>query len=158
MKLLFVLSLFFLAACEASGPSETPVESAGVEITHFDAVDGDVEVERGQSYSTAPEVALYIYAFDQLPINYRTKSEAESLGWVPSEGNLREVCDECLIGGDRFMNFEGLLPEIHEPYYEADVNYEEGYRGAERLVFTNDPIVYYTDDHYDSFELWYGEE
>lgn len=31
-------------------------------------------------------------------------------------------------------------------------------RGAKRIVFSNDGLIYYTGDHYKSFELLYGEE
>ncbi|GEN51611.1 ribonuclease domain-containing protein [Alkalibacterium pelagium] len=110
-------------------------------------------------YSSPEDVALYIYTFEELPENYMTKEEARELGWEASEGNLWDVTDEMLIGGDYFRNREGLLPEEDgRRYFEADVNYEGGYRGAERLVYSNDGLIYYTDDHYDSFTLLYGEE
>ena len=31
-------------------------------------------------------------------------------------------------------------------------------RGAKRIVFSDDGLIYYTGDHYQSFELLYGEE
>lgn len=31
-------------------------------------------------------------------------------------------------------------------------------RRAKRIVFSNDGLIYYTEDHYKSFELLYGEE
>lgn len=109
-------------------------------------------------YSSPEDVALYIHTYDELPDNYLTKDEARELGWEASEGNLWEVTDEMLIGGDYFGNREGLLPEEEgRNYFEADVNYEGGYRGAERLVYSNDGLIYYTDDHYDSFQQLYGE-
>lgn len=110
-------------------------------------------------YSSPADVALYIHTYDELPDNYLTKEEARELGWEASEGNLWEVTDEMLIGGDNFGNREGLLPEEEgRDYYEADVNYEGGYRGDERLVYSNDGLIYYTGDHYDSFQQLYGEE
>ena len=60
------------------------------------------------------------------------------------------------IGGDKFGNREGLLPkEDGRQYYECDVNYQGGYRGAERIVFSNDGLIFYTDDHYNSFTQLY---
>lgn len=110
-------------------------------------------------YSEPEDVALYIHTYDELPQNYLTKEEARELGWEASEGKLWEVTDEMLIGGDYFRNREGLLPEEDgRDYYEADVNYEGGYRGSERLVYSSDGLIYYTDDHYDSFQQLYGEE
>jgi len=79
------------------------------------------------------------------------------LGWDSQKGNLWDVAPGCCIGGDRFGNREGLLPD--GKWYECDVNYEGGYRGAERLVFSEDmESIYYTADHYESFECLYGGE
>ncbi|MCK9253846.1 MAG: ribonuclease, partial [Clostridiales bacterium] len=78
------------------------------------------------------------------------------LGWDASRGNLWEVTDRMSIGGDRFGNREGLLPDQEgRVWYECDVNYNGGYRGAERLVYSNDGLIYYTDDHYQSFTRMY---
>ena len=116
-------------------------------------------LEEDALYYTPEDVALYLYTFDELPLNYLTKEEARELGWVVSEGNLWDVADGMVIGGDYFGNREGLLPEDpNRDYYEADVNYFGGFRGAERLVYSDDGLIYYTDDHYDSFTLLYGEE
>ncbi len=112
-----------------------------------------------ESYYTTEDVALYLYCYDHLPENYITKKEAQELGWDSSKGNLWEVAEGMCIGGDKFGNYEGLLPEEDgRKYYECDVNYEGGYRGAERIIFSNDGLIYYTGDHYQSFELLYGEE
>lgn len=78
------------------------------------------------------------------------------LGWDAQEGNLWEVTDRMSIGGNRFGNREKQLPEADgRQYYEADVNYQGGYRGAERLVYSNDGLIFYTKDHYESFEQLY---
>ena len=115
-------------------------------------------VTQGQSYSTKDEVAAYIHQFNELPPNYLTKDEAEALGWDNAEGNLWEVTDGMSIGGDFFGNREGLLPKKSgRTYYEADIDYDGGFRGAERIVFSNDGLIFYTDDHYESFEQLYGE-
>lgn len=115
-------------------------------------------VTEGQSYSTKDEVAAYIRQYNELPPNYLTKDEAEALGWDNAEGNLWEVTDGMSIGGDFFGNREGLLPkQAGRTYYEADINYDGGYRGAERIVYSNDGLIFYTDDHYESFEQLYGE-
>ena len=109
-------------------------------------------------YLSKDDVAAYIHAFGKLPENFITKSEAEDLGWVSSEGNLWDVADGYAIGGDRFGNYEGLLPEADgRQYYECDVNYNGGYRGGERIVFSNDGLIFYTSDHYESFTQLYGE-
>lgn len=116
-------------------------------------------VEEGNSYSSKDEVAEYIHKYKELPPNFITKKEAGALGWKSSEGNLWEVTDKASIGGDIFGNREGLLPKKKgRVYYECDINYQGGYRGAERIVFSNDGLIFYTSDHYESFEELYGEE
>ena len=123
-----------------------------VEDTYTPEENSKVEVFEDQSYTDPYKVAQYIYKYDKLPPNYITKQEAEELGWVSHEGNLWEVTDKKSIGGNRFYNREGDLPESEgRVYYECDVNYQGGYRGSERLVYSNDGLIYYTDDHYDSF-------
>lgn len=115
-------------------------------------------VEEGNSYSSKDEVAEYLHKYKELPPNFITKKEAGALGWKSSDGNLWEVTDKASIGGDIFGNREGLLPKKKgRIYYECDINYQGGYRGAERIVFSNDGLIFYTSDHYESFEELYGE-
>lgn len=110
-------------------------------------------VQYGESYTSKDEVATYILEFEELPPNYITKKEARELGWEAEKGNLWEVTDGKSIGGDRFGNREGLLPEAEgRIYYECDIDYDGGFRGPKRLVYSNDGLIYYTEDHYKSFE------
>lgn len=125
------------------------------ERTNIDSI----ATEENEVYTSKEEVANYIHTYEKLPPNFITKDEARNFGWEASEGNLWEVTDKKSIGGDRFFNREGLLPEDGmREYYEADINYEGGYRGAERIVYSNDGLIYYTPDHYESFTLLYGDE
>lgn len=120
------------------------------------AITDKLLVEYGQWYSEPDEVALYLHAFAELPFNYLTKSEARSLGWDSASGNLWDVAPGMSIGGDRFGNREGLLPDARDrTWYECDVNYQGGYRGPERLLFSDDGLIYYSGDHYASCELLY---
>lgn len=115
-----------------------------------------VQVDEEGIYTSPEEVALYIHHFNQLPKNYITKEEARSLGWESSKGNLWEVTDQMTIGGDKFANREGLLPQAEgRQYFECDVNYEGGFRGPERLVYSNDGLIFYTQDHYNTFQRLY---
>lgn len=112
------------------------------------------------AYTTKEDVALYIHTYGRLPDNFITKKEAQDLGW--SGGSLepyapgRNLC----IGGSRFGNYEGLLPEARgRTYTECDIDtLGAKSRGAKRIVFSNDGLIYYTEDHYGSFELLYGDE
>ena len=109
-------------------------------------------------YTTKEDVALYIHTYGHLPDNFLTKKEAEALGW--SGGGLDDYAYGCSIGGNRFGNYEGLLPEADgRSYTECDIDtMHASKRGAKRIVFSNDGLIYYTDDHYESFTLLYGEE
>ena len=119
---------------------------------------GEGRPEKGQSYYAAEDVAAYIHLYGKLPPNYISKDKAESLGWSAREGNLWDVADGAVIGGSRFGNYEGLLPKKKgRKYYECDVNYYGGFRGGDRLVYSSDGLVYYTEDHYETFTLLYGD-
>lgn len=112
------------------------------------------ELREDGLYSSKSEVGRYIYLYGHLPDNYITKDEAYDLGWNSKEGNLWDVAPGMSIGGDKFGNREGLLPSGKQ-YYECDVDYQGGYRGSERIVYSKDGYVYYTEDHYQSFEQLY---
>lgn len=114
------------------------------------------EPDENGSYTSMEKVADYIHTFGKLPSNYITKEEAYDLGWESSEGNLWDVAPGMSIGGNRFGNYEGLLPEADgRTWTECDIGYEGGYRNARRIVFSNDGLIYYTDDHYESFTQIY---
>ena len=110
---------------------------------------------------TAPQdIADYIFEHGKLPDNFITKKEAEALGWDSSRNDVSDVAPGKSIGGDRFGNYEGLLPKASgRTWTECDIDtLDKSSRGAKRIVFSNDGLIYYTDDHYESFTLLYGEE
>ena len=109
------------------------------------------------SYYSKDEVALYIDTYGELPDNFITKKEAENLGWTG--GAVEPYAPGKVIGGDKFGNKEKLLPtKKGRQYYECDIDTKGKKRGTKRIVFSNDGLIYYTDDHYESFTLLYGEE
>lgn len=135
-----------LPQAEKNEPSE---DAAEPEQT---AIDEDGE------YTSKEDVALYIHTYGKLPQNFIKKNEAKKLGW--EGGSLEPYAPGRSIGGDRFGNYEGLLPETEgRRYTECDIDtMGRSSRGAKRIVFSNDGLIYYTGDHYKSFELLYGEE
>ena len=110
----------------------------------------------GEAYTDPYDVADYLHAYGELPPNFITKNEAKELGWDSAKGNLWDVAPGMSIGGDRFGNREGLLPKADgRTWYECDVNYEGGYRGADRVLYSSDGLIYCTFDHYESFTAIY---
>ena len=155
--LLALLLSFSLLACSTGTPSSG--QDVPPSTDNFQK-DEDISLPNEDgSDSSKEDVALYLWIYGQLPENYMTKKEARELGW--DGGPLEPYAPGYCIGGDRFGNFEGLLPEIDGvTYTECDIDTlcsGEG-RGAKRIVFSNDGYIYYTDDHYESFtELWFTE-
>ena len=118
-----------------------------------------VSVEESGEYTSKDEVEAYLNEFGHLPDNFITKKEAQALGWESKEGNLDEVAPGKSIGGDYFGNYEEVLPDAEgRTYHECDIDYEGGFRNAKRIVYSDDGLIYYTEDHYETFELLYGEE
>ena len=130
---------------QPAGPEALPEEEAAV-------------IDEDGTYNSVEDVSLYLHTYDHLPENYITKSEALNLGWTG--GSVEQVAPGCAIGGDRFGNREGILPAAQgRSYYECDIGtIGESSRGAKRLVYSDDGLIYYTEDHYETFTLLYGEE
>ena len=146
------------AAAEAGESPESDSEAASAALSPLEALLAEAEsyVEEGGRYTAPEDVAAYLHLYGKLPENFITKRDADDLGWESNKGNLWEVTDEMSIGGDTFGNREGRLPDKEgRKWFECDVSYEGGYRGAERLVYSNDGLIYYTEDHYESFVQFY---
>ena len=173
LALLLLMSLCACGQAEVSGGAESIPESVQQEVTAPQDADkppeaaGDLgETETPEEplldeegiYTTKEDVALYIHLYSHLPRNFITKKEAEKLGWPG--GSLEPYAPGMCIGGSRFGNYEGLLPEAEgRSYTECDIDtLGAEKRGAKRIVFSNDGLIYYTEDHYKTFELLYGEE
>lgn len=151
---MLLLSGLLLVACQApTGVALAENASPPKASTQAPAQEkNQPPVTYGQAYSSPEEVGAYLLTYEELPPNYLTKQEAKALGWRAEAGNLWEVTEQMSIGGDHFGNFEGQLPEGH--YREADVNYQGGFRGPERLIYSSDFSLYYTPDHYQHFIPW----
>lgn len=145
---LLLTAMVLLSGCALL---EAPVQQPTVEVTQ-------AAISESSAYSSKDEVAEYLHEFGHLPPNYLTKKEAQDLGWVASKGNLWEMAPGKSIGGDRFGNREGLLPEAPgRKYYECDIDFDGSYRNAKRIIYSNDGLIFYTEDHYESFRQLYGE-
>ena len=153
--ILIALVLAILAAIFGVPEEEAPVISTQEIVAAQVMDDGSSLIQPDGIYTSKEDVALYIHTYGCLPKNFMTKSEARELGW--EGGSLEEYAPGMCIGGDRFGNYEGLLPEDRD-YTECDIDtLGAEKRGAKRIVFSDDGLIFYTDDHYESFELLYGE-
>lgn len=138
---------------EASGQAEDPTEGPSSESPPTTASPSAYVTADG-TYTDKDHVAAYIRTFGRLPSNYITKTQAKALGW--ESDNLWEYAPGKSIGGDRFGNREGLLPKKSgRQYYECDIDYKGGSRNAKRIVYSNDGLIFYTDDHYASYTQLY---
>ena len=173
LALIFVLSL--LSGCGGAAPgglsgtasptadavfaADAP-SAAGTESVSPDEPDepAPVALREDGEYTAAEDVALYLHLYGRLPENFITKADARALGW--SGGGLDDFAYGKCIGGDRFGNYEGRLPDaLGREYRECDIDtLHAASRGAKRIVYSNDGLIYYTEDHYESFVLLYGEE
>ena len=154
--ILIALVLAILAAVFGVPGEETAQAPSTEEIIAAQVLDdGSALISADGIYTSKEDVALYVHTYGCLPSNFMTKAEARDLGW--EGGSLEEFAPGMCIGGDRFGNYEGLLPEDRE-YTECDIDtLGADKRGAKRIVFSDDGLIYYTEDHYESFELLYGE-
>ncbi len=121
-----------------------------------DIPSGGIKVEEDGIYTSKEDVAVYLHTYGKLPSNYITKGEAKKLGWESSEGNLDEVAPGKSIGGDKFGNYDKMLPEEDGRIFkECDIDFDGGYRNSKRIVYSNDGLIFYTEDHYETFEQLY---
>ena len=152
-------------------PTETeplqtvPIETEAVVTEPVETETAETEPEETEAlldpdgwYYSAEDVALYLVTYGELPDNFITKSQARKLGW--EGGSVQKYQEGAAIGGDKFGNREGILPKADgRQYYECDIDTDgKSSRGAKRIVFSNDGLIYYTEDHYETFILLYGEE
>ncbi|PSM53282.1 ribonuclease, Barnase family [Campylobacter blaseri] len=152
-KILPILIFLFVAIFsfiyqtdEATAPKQTYSEQQY-------KINKNQSIVQNGSYTSKKEVSSYIFKYKSLPKNYITKKEAMKLGWQSKSYNLWDVAPNKSIGGDRFGNYENKLPnKSGRVWRECDIDYKGGNRNAKRLVFSNDGLIYYTSDHYNSFE------
>lgn len=143
-------------ASNGAASSSSEPASASPSGTSASAPDSKITVQEDGTYTSKDEVALYIHTYGHLPSNFVNKTKAKKAGWVAKKGNLDEVLPGMSIGGSEFYNNEGQLPDAKgRTWTECDINYTGGYRGAERIVFSNDGLIFYTADHYKTFEQLY---
>ena len=158
--LLLLALLLSLTACGDAAQTIDTVQQAAHTVQEIAAAQEEETpaIEEDGTYTTKEDVARYIHTYGHLPDNFITKKQAQALGW--EGGSLEPYAPGKCIGGSRFGNYEGILPEKDgRTYTECDIDtLGASKRGAKRIVFSNDGLIYYTEDHYETFELLYGED
>ena len=157
---LLLAGLLILTGCAGGTAPGTPARTAvtqaaaAVQATAAPAAEETGPIIRPQ------EIADYIFEHGELPGNFITKEEAMELGWDSGSNYVSDVAPGRSLGGDRYGNYQKNLPyEKGRKYFECDCNYTGGKRGAERIVYSNDGHVWYSDDHYQTFtELFPSSE
>ena len=156
--LLLAIALCGLASCTFAqtdySSSSASASSSSTAATSTSS--GNLTVSENGEYTSKDEVALYIHLYGHVPKNYVTKTKARKAGWVNTDANLWDVLPGKSIGGGGFYNDDGLLPDAPgRKWYECDIDYDGGYRNAKRIVYSSDGLIFYTDDHYKTFEQLY---
>lgn len=157
LGLLFGMSVMyiynnFIKSKDHSSSAKTQTVNYGSTSTEDQYTTGNSSVQVSIEKLTEEKTVIsYVKQNHRLPDYYITKSEARKQGWNPSKGNLCEALPGKAIGGDKFGNREGRLPD-GDKYFEADVNYHCGERNADRIIYTQNGDVYLTKNHYKSFE------
>lgn len=162
-RYLYLFILLALAALLAFGQDilgigDVPAPAADVQARSAQSQTTAAPIDKSGTYFDIDSVALYIHTYGRLPSNFITKAEARKLGW--ESGSVEKYAPGRAIGGDHFGNYEGLLPEKNgRRYTECDIDTRgASSRGAKRIVFSNDGLIYYSSDHYEHFDLLYGKE
>lgn len=150
--LITCILVLVLTACGSMSSADLEKASSAAEETLSN------DLKEDGTYDSKEDVALYLHLYGCLPSNFITKQEAQKLGW--QGGSLELYAPGKCIGGSHFGNYEGLLPEKKgRSYQECDIDtLGASSRGAKRIVYSSDGLIYYTEDHYASFTLLYGEE
>ena len=158
LSILMLIGAFSLTSCEEM---LSAILDVAIDVLEEESSDPTSEnpspIDEDGQYTTKEDVALYLWTYHRLPSNFITKSQARNLGW--ESGSVEKYAPGYAIGGDRFGNYEGRLPK-GKTYIECDIDtVGKSSRGACRIVYATDfSVIYYTADHYESFEIVYGGE
>ena len=140
---------------EETEPETAETSAAEPETTEAPTEEHETGISEDGTYTKKDDVALYIHTYGHLPSNYIDKKEAEKKGWKSVSGSLWDVCPGKSLCA-YFGNYEGQLPKKKgRKWTECDIDYKGKSRGAKRIIFSNDGLIYYTDDHYEIFTQLY---
>ncbi len=132
------------------------IENKATENVNLSQSSENEDIKENGNYSDKEELSAYIHLYNKLPINYISKKDAIEAGWKQGEENLDSILPGMSIGGDEYGNSSDCLPKKEgRKYYEADVDYTGGVRNSKRIIYSNDGLIFYTEDGYENFERLY---
>ena len=160
---LILAGLMILTGCSVAGNTAATAAAAGNAAQEQKTAE---PAEEPAGPIIEPQaIADYIFEHGELPDNFITKKEAQALGWDSKADRysgrkyVSDVAPGKSIGGDWFGNYEGQLPKAKgRTFRECDCNYTGGNRGTERIVYSSDGHVWYTNDHYETFTELFPSE
>ncbi len=156
LAIAFSAAIALFGCSPASGPDATTASSSEPQTLSASPGSKAAKVVESGQYTDKDSVAYYVHTYGHLPSNYVSKTKARKAGWISSEGNLWDVLPGKSIGGSEFYDDDEQLPyKRGRRWTECDIDYEGGFRNAKRIVFSNDGLVFYTGDHYKTFEQLY---
>ena len=86
-----------------------------------------------------------------MPDYYITIEDIYDLGWKKGMNPIDYAPGKMITGGI-YQNRNGHLPQKNgRSWYEADINYEQGKRNSQRIVWSDDGLIFATYDHYATF-------
>ena len=89
---------------------------------------------------------------DELPDYYISYQDAKERGFRNYLGNLSFVAPNRMVARGVYQNRNGHLPSKEgRIWYEADINYRGGFRNSQRVIYSNDGLLFVTYDHYMTF-------
>ena len=88
---------------------------------------------------------------NDFPDYYILKEEALTKGWKPGKWLSNFVPEKMIISGRYYNDNQHLPQSVGRVWYEADINYKSGKRNGQRILWSNDGLIFVTYDHYETF-------
>ena len=93
----------------------------------------------------------WIANIGELPKYYASYEYALSKGWRPRKWPSNFIPNQMITRG-QYFNDDGHLPSAPgRVWFEADINYKLGKRNSQRVLWSNDGLIFVTYDHYETF-------
>lgn len=111
-----------------------------------------ITIDAGTATVNGTEGADWTLKYDgKLPNYYVTKKYANEKGWKAGKW-LSDFVPTVMMTGGIYRNDDKHLPQKNgRIWYEADINYKSGKRNKQRVVWSNDGLIFVTYDHYKTF-------